>query len=548
MFKSHLWSTTKLSWTTSLCNKEIDSLLKNKHWIRSLTIDAEHVETMSDLGVFTTLQELVFSDGNTECRQEEHGVVKVESLIALIDSNTHLQSLKIDLHNHHYSSLHLSSALIIAITRHQTLSKLTWLIPEDHNVDSFARRILYACHSRPIQELYICERPTSRPKPYQWCYQEDCTTCFPHYHYYDQEWFEDYVLGDGDTTATTTTTTTTTTATATTISEYTDFSRKLDQSLDELGVFALQRLHLESHAFNKYRLQLLNASPKLLNVALCHFRRPELETLAGDHVSSLRGLDFRDPCIHYSAFNYATELERFSLHWLQSVKLPHMARNQFFMAMNVLQKEIDFDSVRLYLRGGSIPDVNREPCVQSLGDLYSMATIARDWDPTQKRRPNGDMADWWKHWNHAKGFMKAVRKEYLHQLTGQSCRRPIQMRFMYPFRAFMSRAETEEYRKLRGGPGFTLTDAYCMAKAIEEEVERKKEEDRRERNAEMGVDSEEDSEEEDSDGEWSGYDQVKEELEMDREYSVAKSRNRHYRLQSKKRSTFQKVIEEIEKY
>ncbi|KAG0029017.1 hypothetical protein BGZ81_004209 [Podila clonocystis] len=134
---------------------------------------------------------------------------------------------------------------------------------------------------------------------------------------------------------------------------------------------------------------------------------------------------------------------------------------------------------------------------------------------------------------------RRLRKEYLHQLAGQSCGRPIQMRFMYPFRAFMSRSETEEYRKLRGSPGFTLTDVYCMAKAIEEEVERKKEEDRRERNAEMGVDSEEE-EEEDSDGEWSGYDQVKEELEMDIEYSVANSHNRQNRLQSKRRSTFQK--------
>ncbi|KAG0343115.1 hypothetical protein BG005_002548 [Podila minutissima] len=564
-FKPHLWSTTKLSWTTTLCDKEKNALLKNKHWIRSLTVDAEHVESISDLSAFTTLQELVFSDGNSECRQKEHGVVNVESLVALIDSNNHLQSLEIDLHNHHYSSAHFSSALILAIARHPTLSKLTWLVPEDHNRNDFARCILYACHSTPIQELHIYERPSSRPKHYNRYYQEGCTPCYPRRYYCDQTWFENDDLEDDDTTTTVATTTTTTT---TIIPRYTGFVRKLDQPLDAHGMFALQRLHLGSYAFSNFHLPLLNASPALQHVTLSHFAGLELETLASH--PSLRGLDF---CyIRYGALNCATELERFSQHWLQSVHLPEMTKVQFSMAVHVLQesnlaalevlgmhrdsamnkdivavlnifpnlKEVDFADVKIYLRGGTqgeggdALDLDHESCVQSLGDLYSMATIARDWDPAQKRRPTGDMADWWKHWNRAATFMKAVREEYLKQCRIQS-KRSIRMRFMYPLRAFMSRKEIEEYRRLRNGWGFTLMDAYYMAQAIEKEVERKKEEIRRERNADMGVDSEEEQEEE-SECEWSGYGQVEEELELEREYSVAKSRNRRHNLKSKMRS------------
>ncbi|KAG0080980.1 hypothetical protein BGZ93_003927 [Podila epicladia] len=565
-FKPYLWSATKLYWTSTLCDKEIDALLKNKHWIRSLTVDAEHVETISGLSAFTTLQELVFGDGNTECRQEEHGVVKIENLVALIDSNTHLQSLEIDLHSHHYSSVHLLSALTLAITRHPTLSKLTWRVPEDHNRDGFARCIMYACHSIPIQELYIYERSSSRPKYYSGCYQVGCTTCYPRRYYSGQAWFENDIPEVNDTTTTANSTT------STVIPWYTDFACKSDQSLDAHNVFVFQRLHLESQAFGNFHLPLLNASPELQYVTLSCFTALELETLAGH--PSLRGLDFRH--VRYGTLNYSTELERFSQHCLQSVHLPEMSWVQFSMVVHVLQKshiaaleilgmhrdsatnkdivavlnmfpslkEVDFGDVKIYLRGrrqrgrgggGDAQDLDHESCVQSLGDLYSMATIARDWDPAQKRRLTGDMADWWKHWNRAATFMKAVREEYMKLCRVQSCKRSIRMRFMYPFRHFMSRRETEEYRRLRNRWGFTLTDAHCMAQTIEKEVERKKEEIRKERNADMGVDPEEEQEEE-SEGEWSGYDQVEEELELEREYSVAKSRNRHHNLKSKMRS------------
>ncbi|KAF9333390.1 hypothetical protein BG006_003695 [Podila minutissima] len=373
--------------------REKNALLKNKHCIRSLTVDAEHVESICDLSAFTTLQELI-----------------------------------------------------------------TWLVPEDHNKNDFARCILHACHSRTIQELHIYERPSSRAKNY------------------------------------------TTTTITTVIPRYTDFARKLDQPLDAHGVFALQKLHLRSYAFNNFHLPLLNASSEVQHVTVSRFAGLELETLASH--ASLRWLDFRH--IRNGALDCATELGRFESN-LAALEVLGMHRDSamnkdIVAVLNIFLslKKVDFGDVKMYLRGGrqggegDALDLDHESCVQSLGDLYSLATIAQDWDPVQKRRPTGDMADWWKHWNRAVTFMKAVREEYLKQRRIQSCQRSIRMRLMYPFRAFMSRNETEEYRRLRNGWGITLTDAYYMAQAIEKEVEQEKEEIKREQNADMGVDSEED--------------------------------------------------------
>lgn len=52
-------------------------------------------------------------------------------------------------------------------------------------------------------------------------------------------------------------------------------------------------------------------------------------------------------------------------------------------------------------------------------------------------------------------------------------------------------------------------------------------------------DSEEQVEEESGD-EWNEYDQVLEQVEAAREYSIAKSRNRHHSLNGRKRSLFQR--------
>ncbi|KAI9235210.1 MAG: hypothetical protein BYD32DRAFT_438509 [Podila humilis] len=86
MFKPHLWGATKVSWASTLCDKKIDTLVRNKCWIRSLTVDVEHVEKPSIMGIFTALQELVFSDESTKCRGLGYGVVNVNSHCSQIET------------------------------------------------------------------------------------------------------------------------------------------------------------------------------------------------------------------------------------------------------------------------------------------------------------------------------------------------------------------------------------------------------------------------------------------------------------------------------
>lgn len=169
--------------------------------------------------------------------------------------------------------------------------------------------------------------------------------------------------------------------------------------------------------------------------------------------------------------------------------------------------------------------------MQSLQDLYSVDTVVRDWDPAQEIRPNGNMADWWSHWSRALRLMKEVREAYIHHSNETT--RPIYMQFMFPIQAYMSPKDREEYTELVGGRSFTLTDAFCMAKASEKR-ERQQQELIEERREDLTEDSEDEMDDE------SGvYGQV-EEIEVEREYAISKLRNRHRSLNSKKRSTFQR--------
>lgn len=317
----------------------------------------------------------------------------------------------------------------------------------------------------------------------------------------------------------------------------------------------------------------------LQHVACSQIETQALEVLAGS-CPSLQELDLGYSW--WSGYYDAVELARFP--HLRSVRLLvyKMDTIQFQQVVNILKesslkslellglqgrsmsikgviailntfsnlKELDLGSVRIYARsrgggggggdGSAVidQDQDQEPCVQSLGQLYSMSTIIQNWDPSQRDRPTGDRADWWHHWNRAVTLMKAVREEYVrhHQLEAPESEssseiRSIRMQFMYPFRAFMSRKDIQEFRRLCSGRGFTLTDTYHMAQAIERD-KRSWVEGRHEGSKEEVK--------EESDDEWNEYGQVLEQAEPALEYSIAKSSNRHHSLNGRKRNSFQK--------
>ncbi|KAG0090279.1 hypothetical protein BGZ92_003293 [Podila epicladia] len=95
LFMPHLWSHLKLPATTTLSDDKITTLLKNKRWIRSITIAAQHIESISALG-FTHFQELILYDQNFECSYEG-ATVSTDTIVSLLDNNPDLRSLEIDL-------------------------------------------------------------------------------------------------------------------------------------------------------------------------------------------------------------------------------------------------------------------------------------------------------------------------------------------------------------------------------------------------------------------------------------------------------------------
>jgi len=213
-------------------------------------------------------------------------------------------------------------------------------------------------------------------------------------------------------------------------------------------------------------------------------------------------------------------------------------------------KELDLGGVKIYIRS----TVGVYKPLQDK-DIDSMETVVRDWDPIlmyqqQEEESQDDMPEWWRLWSRDLRWMKALRDEYhsyqqeLAQTTRTSCeeqRRCISMRFMYPIRAFMDRAQLREYLQATGpeaknARGFTLMDAYRLARGV---VEREEAYHSYEwNNGYYSIYA--------CDGRWNEYDARVEETwdgrreETAQEYTIAKSRNRHRSLRDRKRSSFRK--------
>ncbi|KAF9383903.1 hypothetical protein CPC16_008701 [Podila verticillata] len=557
LFKPHLWSTTILLSHPALPNDpKLAAFFANKHWIRSLTLTPHQAVVVSDSGLFTTLRELALFEDHTH--GYDRRVYKRNHVVALINSNSQLESLRIDLCCNYYNNHEcgLSQAIMLVIANHPSLTRITWHIPERYKATEFALCLLYACHMGAIQELIVECRHYSEPRhdigfEYCGCWWYCCCCSFSH---------DEFARLGLDSEAT-----------------YRLLRDKLEVPMDELEEpFAFRRLCLPSLP-NPVLLELLPNCPDLQHIEVsmpCQDEEKcaELLKVLASNYPRLRGLVLWDTLRNV---DYAHTIGRFQ--GLQRLEIPSMSErdkvNRIVEVLASSSSRTSLESLGISMHALSAEDIVsilatfpnlKELDVEdikisvrsTLGvykplqdkDIDSIETVARGWDPALlhlqqfRQQQWGDMSEWWRWWSRALRFMKAIRDEYhsyqqeLTETMRTSCeeqRRSISMRFMYPIRAFMNRAQLHEYLQATGpkakhARGFTLMDAYRLARG---EVESKEayavyESWYYRRWNEYDARFEYD---------WGGIME-----ETAQEYTIAKSRNRHRSLRDRKRSSFRR--------
>ncbi|KAG0347458.1 hypothetical protein BG004_007698 [Podila humilis] len=183
--KPHLWNTVRLRSIVPLTKIKIATLLEQRSRIQKLSVAAQHIEKISSSIEFTALKELVLYDENFG-ETYEGDPTNVQAIISLIDNNPHLESLEIDLNRYHYNIYpdgKLTPALLLAIHRHPTLSRLVWHVPAAHSHRVFTAHLLYVCRDK-IQDLSVYTKDYSPP------YCGICGGCFCSVADYDCAQFE----------------------------------------------------------------------------------------------------------------------------------------------------------------------------------------------------------------------------------------------------------------------------------------------------------------------------------------------------------------------
>ncbi|KAG0348433.1 hypothetical protein BG005_011533 [Podila minutissima] len=373
----------KLLSATALSKDRLATLSEHKPWIRSLTIVAQHVYALRLLDL-TTLQELILYDENFGKSYRGDNPVCDHVVTTLIDNNPSLGRLEIDLNHYNYNSKRLTPALMLAIGRHPSLTKLTWRIPDDLDTRGFTQCLLRVCHSTSIQELHLDTkrrvgfRTRFRPCPY-----------FTHQDFYNQGYgrsAEDKAL-----------------------------LQKLEGPLEQLEgrrPFKFTTLSLAVTKAGADILLLLRNCPRLQNIRIDLADTAisaQIPGVVAEHCPRVRGLDLR---IAWEAMDCGSEMRRF---WqLRRVYIPFLLHEQVEQVVGVLAqsktfknlKEIDFGMVKIYVHE------SLKGHIQSEEDLESEDAIVQEWDPLQTYRPIQTMDYWWYHWKLAKKFMKEVLRAY----------------------------------------------------------------------------------------------------------------------------------------
>ncbi|KAF9368451.1 hypothetical protein CPB97_004587 [Podila verticillata] len=451
MFAPHLWRTMKLPSTIIQTEDKIGAILESKHWIRSVTVAAQHIEQISSLGLIT-LHELVLYDQDFQVSYTGDPV-RVDAVVSMISSNKSIRSLAINLNHYNYESKHLTPSLMLAIARHPSLTKLTWHIPDDLDTRAFMKCLLHVCHTS-IQELHLATKRNVSTYGYRF------NTCpaFTHEDFNNEQ----NVMKRGP--------------------EYETLLQRLELPIDQLEMpFKFKTLWLGIKPGDDI-LPLLRNCPQIEDVRIDLSDMViggQIPQVLASHCPLLRGVDLRTTWRAGDEVRRAIELRQFSQ--LQRVYIPFTDyRNVRFlirglerssrlslevlcMPMTQLMpptfilsllttfphlKEIDFGTVKIFILD-TTGTAQGSLHLQRKEDLESEDAITEDWDAWQMYRPLQPMDYWWSQWTLAKAFMKRVKEAYDRSSQKRELR-PIHMKYMYPIKHFVPRDEAEAYANRTG--------------------------------------------------------------------------------------------------
>ncbi|KAI9236975.1 MAG: hypothetical protein BYD32DRAFT_452069 [Podila humilis] len=405
MFAPHLWRTMRLPSTVIPAKDRIGAILESKHWIRSVTVAAQHIEQVSSLGLIT-LQELVMYDQDFQVSYTGDPI-RVDAVIFMISSNKSLWSLAINLNHYNYESKQLTPSLMLAIARHPSLTKLTWHIPDDLDTRAFVKCLLHVCHTS-IHELHLVTKRNVSTYGFRF------NTCPA----FTQEDFNDQnVIKRG--------------------SEYETLLRRLELPIDQLEKsFKLKTLWLCIKPYDDI-LPFLRNCPQIEDVRIdLSDRKCEVSDSGSGTVQSLvaRG------AVHVQDGASASNVRPLSPDDIPTFEGDRLWDETAQGALHLQRKE----------------------------DLESEDAITEDWDPWQVYRPLQPMDYWWSQWTLAKAFMKRVKVAY-ELLSQKRELRPIHMKYMYPIKHFVPRDEAEAYANRTGAwadgrRSWTIKDARRVLK------------------------------------------------------------------------------------
>ncbi|KAF9331040.1 hypothetical protein BG006_006072 [Podila minutissima] len=447
-------------------------------------------------------------------------------------------SLEIDLNLHNYRSKRLTPSLLLAIAKHPSLVKLEWSVPDQIRCHYFGRALLYVCHHRSMQELYLKRKHSPSDYEYEdwdgWLFSLDRYKC------------TSLDLAQDDSL------------------EYMDLQAKLDANtpLDQLGgPFAFKKLFLEA-GFDGYEWSsytpfsdMIRMCPHLVDVCVHAYWKTHITTidLLAERCPVLRGIDFSVsgknptandlslfsqlqrirfmdymPDFQFSKIFNATLSQRESLEviaiGLQYISAPDAVQIiKTFPNLRVL----DLGCLRIFVHDLSSED-SQTGCLQSRADLRSLDIVVKEWAPYSATMQYTEMDFWWSAWNEAQQFMDSFVRFY-RQWSGQPPLRPVHMRFMYPLKHFMRVTEAMMYSNVvEDGPEdrrpMTIEDVQRLACCIRDWTWWHFTIDERCPGLVLGS--------------W-GWEEEEEE-NFDQAYELSKSRNRHHTLRNKKRSPFRR--------
>ncbi|KAI9231849.1 MAG: hypothetical protein BYD32DRAFT_491676 [Podila humilis] len=535
LFKPHIWRVTRLPSTTSFSQNDLNTLLRNKSWIQSLKVSAVHLHKSSRAHSHS-LRELVLYDDTHSLVSYEETTVCVDRVVVLIEKSVNLTSLEIDLNSYHYRSKRLAPALLLTIAKHPSLINLTWALPNQVWSYAFGRALLYVCHHRSMQELYLKRRPTTSDHEYytDWWpnwdsfYTFRCPSLDP---------LQDDSL------------------------EYIALRARLnaDTPLDQLGgPFAFKRLFLdfdESRTSSSTLMDMIRLCPNLEHVRVEAYHMLTLEDMVDllvDSCPALRRLDFSEGCPSPQAYN----LRLFSK--LQQIRFGNCMREDDFsgifygmqphresleaIAINIQYisvtdaiqviktfprlRVLDLGCLKIFVHDHG-PEHSRQGCLQSRAQLQSLEIVVKEWHSScTETMQYTEMDFWWDAWGKAQRFMDSFIRLYV-QWSGQPPLRPVHVRFMYPLRYFLRVEEAMQYCNIvEEGPEnrrpMTIEDVRRLGLYARNSYSQFTLDELMNRCT------------------GSSWWEEEETLDYDEEYDLSKSRNRHHTLRDKKRSIFRR--------